>query len=148
MASALRISILLVLLALSESRSDALSRLGRFWFVNPGITLTKDGPGLELSGGRTGLGSGEATLLGGLVRYEVPGHRAEIGMEAGLAIFLVEMGFSFSDRGAGEFIAPDLCIPIPGSGNVGAAVNLFFRVYPASGGENTFGASLKIAWMR
>jgi hypothetical protein len=121
--------------------------MGRFWFLNPGITLTKRGPGYELSGGRTGLGSGEATLLGGLVRYEYPDHRAEVGLEAGFAVFLLEMGLSFSDRGSGEFIAPDLCIPIPSSGNYGMALNFFFRVYPAIWAENSFGASIKFAWM-
>jgi hypothetical protein len=141
------ILVLFVLMALSESYADALSGLGQFWFLNPGVTVTKGGPGFEFSGGRMGLGSGKGTLLGGLVRHEYPHNRTEVGLEAGIAVFLLEMGISFSDRGEGEFIAPDLCIPIPASDKYGMAINLFYRVYPRFDAENTFGASIKFAWM-
>jgi hypothetical protein len=94
------------------------------------------------------LGQGEATVLGGVVRYEPDIHRSEVALEAGLAVFLLEMGISFSDRGSGGFLAPDLCIPIPVSDNHWMAINLFYRFYPSQSDENTFGASLKFAWTR
>ena len=144
----LRTALLLILTGLSQSRSDVLSGMGEFWFLNPGLTITKAGPGFELSGGRFGLGASKAVLLGGLARYEPSGHRIEAGMEAGFAVFLLEMGLTFSDRGSGEFIAPNLSVPIPGAGQTGMVVNLFYRIYPETEKENTIGGSLKFSWMR
>jgi hypothetical protein len=144
----LRSIALAVLVCISDSRSDALSGLGEFKFINPGVTLTKEGPGFELSAGRNGLGSGKALLLGALGRYEPEDNRKEAGIEFGLALFLIEAGVSFSDKSSGEFFAPDLCLPISlsGGGEKGLVLNLFYRIYPHGHGENTFGGSLKFAW--
>lgn len=127
-----------------------MSGLGEFKFINPGITLTKAGPGFELSAGKNGLGSGKALLLGGLGRYEFRDNRKEAGIEFGLGLFLVEAGVSFSDKSSGEFFAPDLCLPLQlsGGGEKGLVINLFYRIYPRGPGENTLGGSLKFAWTR
>lgn len=142
----LRSLALLCWVPLADPRADAMSGLGKFAFLNPGITITKDGPGLELSVGRNGIGSGGALLIGALGRYEFQDHRKEAGVEFGVAIFLIEAGVSFSDKGSGEFFAPDLCLPLPlsGGGEKGLVLNLFYRIYPY--GDNTFGGSLKFAW--
>lgn len=139
---------LLILAFLSIPKSDPLSGLGEFYFLNPGVTLTKAGPGLELSAGKNGFGRGGALLLGALGRYEPQPNRKEVGVEFGLVVFLVEAGVSFSDKSSGEFFAPDLCFPIPLSrgGGKGLVVNLSYRIYPHGVGENTFGGSLKFAW--
>lgn len=122
-----------------------MSGMGTFYFVNPGMTLTKAGPGLELSAGKNGLEPDGILLLGGLARYEFQHHRIEAGMEFGAALFLFEAGLSFSDKGFGEFLAPDLCIPIPlRQMDRGMAVNFFYRIYPGSSGDNTIGVSMKI----
>jgi hypothetical protein len=136
---------LIILASFSDPKADALSGLGEFYFVNPGITLTKAGPGLELSAGKNGIEPGSVLLLGALGRYEFRENRVEAGMEFGAVFFLFEAGVSFSDRGVGEFIAPDLCIPIPlQRRHRGMAINLFYRIYPGTSGDNTFGGSLKV----
>jgi hypothetical protein len=144
----LRTAILFILVLHSISHSDVLRSMGKFWFINPGITLTKEGAGFELSGGRSGMETGEPAFLGTLVRYEPAVHRAEVAMEAGVAIFLLEAGFSLSDQGSGVFFAPDLSIPIPASKDRWMVMNLYYRIYPVIEGASTVGASLKFAWMR
>jgi hypothetical protein len=144
----LRTTILFIMAFLSISHSDVLRSMGKFWFINPGITLTKEGAGVELSGGRNGMESGEPALLGGLIRYEPAVNRVEAGMEAGIAIFLLEAGFSFSDQGSGVFLAPNLSIPIPVSKDRWMVLNLYYRFYPAVETASSVGASLKFAWMR
>jgi len=140
------------MICLSYPRSDALSGLAEFYFINPGVTLTKAGPGFELSAGKNGVGGGGSALLfGALGRYQPEDNRKEAGVEFGLVAFLFEAGISFSDQGPGPFFTPDLCIPIPLSKNgfdKGLVFNLFYRVYPGKTDGNTFGGSLKVAWIR
>ena len=146
-----RNTVLFILASLSYPRSDAMSGMGEFYFVNPGVTLTKVGPGFELSAGKNGVGGGgSALLLGALGRYQPEDNRTEAGVEFGVVAFLLEAGMTFSDKGPGAFFAPDLCIPIPSSKDhdKGLVFNLFYRVYPAEKGGNTFGGSLKVAWTR
>lgn len=143
-----RTPILIILAFFSVSHSDALSSMDKFWFLSPGVTYTKHGPGFEISGGRNGLGSGEFQLLGALFRYEPADHRTEVGLEAGIAIFLLEIGVAYSDREFGGFLAPDLCIPIKAPGNPGIVVNLFYRFFPSAVAASSLGASVKVAWMR
>lgn len=143
----LRNAILFILILLSQSHSDVLRSMGKFRFLNPGITITKEGPGFEISGGRNGTDLGEPALFGALIRYEPSLHRAEAGLEAGIAIFLVEAGFSYSDQGSGVFMAPNLSLPIPVSRNRWMVANLCYRLYPVLKGANSLGASLKFAWL-
>ena len=139
---------MLVLACLSASHSDALSAMDEFWFFSPGITLTRHGPGVEISGGRNGLGSGEFVLLGALLRNEPSDGRMEVGLEAGIAVFLLEAGVTYSHGEFSGFFAPDLCIPIYANERSGVVTNLYYRVYPSDLAVNTLGASVKLAWMR
>ena len=146
--SKLRNAFIFISILFSQSHSDVLKSMGQFRFINPGITLTKDGPGFEVSAGRNGTDLGEPALFGALVRYEPSLHRAEAGLEAGIAIFLVEAGFSYSEKGSGVFMAPNLSLPIPASRDRWMVLNLCYRLYPTVKGTNSFGASLKFAFMR
>jgi hypothetical protein len=132
----------------SEDDSTEMSILTPFYFISAGPTITKNGPGLELSSGLAAIVS-----CGVVMHYEPNRSLLNVGMEFGAFLPLVfELGGSYSDRGGSQFFTTSLLIPLrapkwaPDAFRL-VVLNGFYRMYSDYVGMDTFGVSLKLPWL-
>lgn len=111
------------------------------WFVNPGVTFTKNGFGGELSFGRNDLNKHSGLLWGGVLQYEPEMNLFQTGVEAGLMFFLVEGGYAMGNTKASFYAAPTLSFPVAGPWLV---MNGFYRHYFQNKDLGSLGVSLKL----
>jgi hypothetical protein len=87
-------------------------------------------------------------MLGALAQGGIKEKELNFGAELGLLFFQMELSYSLSADGNSVLWVPNLAVPVPIAGNRGLVLDLFYRNYLQKGERNTFGGSLKIAFIK